>query len=47
MAKRNSSSGHKIPAVGYIRMSSDKQDASPQQQRAAIMELANRDGSGL
>ena len=29
-----------IPAAGYIRMSSDKQEASPGQQRDAIIELA-------
>lgn len=33
-----------IPAVGYIRMSSDKQEASPEQQQAEITKLA--DGNG-
>lgn len=32
-----------IPAVGYIRMSSSKQDASPEQQRERITKLAERD----
>jgi len=31
-------------AVGYIRMSSDKQEASPEQQRQEIIALAKRDG---
>src|SRR5690242_5665261 len=29
-----------IPAVAYVRMSSDRQDASPKQQREAIEQLA-------
>ncbi len=33
-----------IDAVGYIRMSSDKQEASPVQQRQEIKKLAERDG---
>ncbi len=33
-----------INAVGYIRMSSDKQEASPEQQRQEITALAKRDG---
>lgn len=33
-----------IPAVAYIRMSSDKQEASPHQQRDEIEQLASRDG---
>ena len=33
-----------INAVGYIRMSSDKQEASPEQQRKEIIALAERDG---
>ena len=33
-----------INAIGYIRMSSDKQEASPEQQREEIIALANRDG---
>jgi len=33
-----------INAVGYIRMSSDKQEASPIQQREEIMALAGREG---
>ena len=36
-----------IPAVAYIRMSSDKQDASPQQQRDELTKLAARDGYHL
>ena len=31
------------PAVGYIRMSSGKQEASPAQQRAEIIKLAKRE----
>jgi site-specific DNA recombinase len=44
MATRNStkSNGASIPAVGYIRMSTDKQEDSPEQQRAEILKLANR-----
>ncbi len=33
-----------IPAVGYVRMSSDKQEASPAQQRAEITKYAERSG---
>ena len=48
MATRNSSSnnGHtsSIPAVAYIRMSSDKQEASPQQQRNEIEAYAKQHG---
>ena len=38
MATFHSISGHApvIPAVAYIRMSSDKQEASPKEQRDAI-----------
>jgi len=32
------------PAVGYIRMSTDKQEDSPAQQKAEITKLAQRDG---
>ena len=32
------------PAVAYIRMSSNQQDASPEQQRAEINKLAGREG---
>ncbi|MFO0913389.1 MAG: recombinase family protein [Pirellulales bacterium] len=32
------------PAVGYIRMSTDKQEDSPEQQRAEIGKPAQRDG---
>lgn len=32
------------PAVGYIRMSSDKQEASPDQQRDEIVKLAAKHG---
>ena len=44
MAKRHSTNGRKIPAVSYVRMSSDKQDASPQQQREELAKLAERNG---
>ncbi len=33
-----------ITAVAYIRMSSDKQEASPKQQREEITKLAQRGG---
>ena len=33
-----------ITAVAYVRMSSDKQEASPKQQREEITTLANREG---
>ena len=33
-----------VPAVAYIRMSSDKQEASPEQQKAEILKLAEREG---
>jgi DNA invertase Pin-like site-specific DNA recombinase len=36
--------GTLTPAVGYIRMSSGKQEASPEQQRAEIKKLAARHG---
>ena len=32
-----------IPAVGYIRMSTDRQEHSPERQRAEIIEMAERD----
>ena len=32
------------PAVGYVRMSTDKQEDSPEQQRAEISKLAKREG---
>ena len=35
------------PAVAYIRMSSDRQEASPDQQRAEVAKLAKRDGYKL
>lgn len=41
MAKTDS---NLIPAVGYIRMSSDKQETSPKQQRAEIEKLAASKG---
>jgi len=31
------------PAVGYIRMSTDKQEDSPEQQRGEIPKLASRE----
>ncbi len=33
-----------IPAAGYIRMSTDRQDESPKQQKPAIIRLANQHG---
>ena len=33
-----------IPAVGYIRMSSGKQEESPEQQREEIIKFAKREG---
>lgn len=39
--------GRGIPAASYIRMSSDKQDASPQQQRDEVAKLAARTGHTL
>ena len=33
-----------VPSVGYIRMSSDKQEASPEQQRSEVKELADQGG---
>lgn len=44
MAKTNSSG---IPAAGYIRMSSDKQETSPKQQRSEIEKLAATKGYDL
>jgi len=45
MASANSTrNGRGIPAVTYVRMSSDKQDASPDQQRAELAKLAERGG---
>jgi site-specific DNA recombinase len=41
------SNGNGVPAVSYIRMSSDQQDASPGQQRDEIAKLAARDGYHL
>ena len=32
------------PAVAYIRMSSDRQEASPDQQREAVRKLAKEHG---
>lgn len=46
-AKHSNGNGCGIPAVFYIRMSSDKQDASPQQQRDELAKLAARDGFHL
>ena len=42
MAKANSKRNGSVPAAGYIRMSSDKQEASPDQQRDEIKKLAAR-----
>ena len=33
-----------ITAVAYVRMSSDRQEASPKQQREEIEKLAKREG---
>lgn len=45
MAKTHSTgNGTQIPACTYIRMSSDKQDASPEQQRDEMAKLAHRCG---
>ena len=44
MAKANSSKAALIPAVAYIRMSGDKQEDSPEQQREEIRKLAERGG---
>ena len=33
-----------VPAVGYIRMSTDRQENSPERQRAEINKLAERQG---
>ena len=40
---RSNNNGH-VPAVAYIRMSSDRQEASPQQQRDAITAYAEQNG---
>lgn len=32
------------PAVGYIRMSTDKQEESPAQQKAEVLKLADKHG---
>jgi len=48
MSKPHSNgNGRGIPAASYIRMSSDKQDASPQQQRDEVAKLAARGGYHL
>ena len=46
MAKSNSTpaNGARIPAVGYIRMSTDRQEHSPERQRREIQQLADREG---
>ena len=44
MGKTDFTNGRLIPAVSCIRMSSDKQDASPEQQREEIAKLAERGG---
>ena len=46
-AKHFSGNGSTIPAVAYIRMSSDRQDLSPGQQRDEIAKLAARGGFHL
>jgi len=48
MSKPHSTgNGRGIPAASYVRMSSDKQDASPQQQRDEVAKLAARTGHHL
>lgn len=48
MSKRHSTgNGGHVPAVSYVRMSSDKQDASPDQQRNELVKLAERGGFQL
>ena len=44
MRTRKSNKTKNVPAVAYIRMSSDKQEASPEQQREELKKLAKRDG---
>ncbi len=47
MAKRQSNRSHrsgKVHAAAYVRMSSDRQEASPEQQREEIEKLADREG---
>lgn len=41
---RECGTGTLVPAVGYIRMITDKQEDSPEQQRAEILKLAAREG---
>lgn len=41
---RSSAPSSSIPSVGYIRMSTDRQEHSPERQRAEIIEMAERDG---
>jgi site-specific DNA recombinase len=43
-AKQPDTSGTLIPAVGYIRMSTDDQKESPERQREEIIAMAQRDG---
>lgn len=43
-AKHSNGNGRGVTAVTYVRMSSDKQDASPQQQRDELTKLAERGG---
>ena len=47
MATANSTKPALIPAVSYIRMSSEHQEDSPDQQRAEILKLAERGGYHL
>ena len=45
MATRHfSGNGRPVAAVTYVRMSSDKQEESPEQQRAELAKLAERGG---
>lgn len=44
MAPRNSSDAKLVPAAGYIRMSTDRQEDSPERQRVEINSLAKREG---
>ena len=42
--KKRPTNGKRIPAVGYIRMSTDRQEHSPERQRSEIQNLADREG---
>jgi len=44
MATKQCSTKSLIPAAGYVRMSSGKQERSPAQQKAEILKLAKAEG---